>query len=689
MKKKINFLVAFILTATLLGCNNTNNPTSGTSTSPAPTTTSPSETSTITIAEAIEIATQAGSTLTTEKYLISGTIESVSNSEYGNMTVKDETGSLFIYGTWNSDGTLKYGQMSDKPVAGDSVTILGALKSYEGKPEMEDGWIIDFTHNEPDVNLNEYREVLIVDARGKNEGKFKLTGVVAFITYAFGFNPNGFYLVDNTSSIYVYGSQVAQQVEVGNKVTIAGERVNFIAENEATNAAKHNYKGAIQIANPYLLENDNGNNEWNKNWVGKSTVKNLLENKNGFNFTSDIWKVDALVKKVPGNGFVNYYINDIDGVTGSYVYTACNGSDFEYLDEFDGKICTVYLSIINYKSTASDLIARFIPILVKDENYSFDLSKSTEYALDYHAKDQFLDVYQADPALEVITLVKNELIGVDNVTISYESKDTNIAYFETTIEGKVIFHTNEPGTVEISISAKYENTTRTTIKTIKVEDTPEVVSITVAEALATENGTKVIVKGVVASSLVNHTGFYLIDETGAIAVSTTADVLSQLAIGNEVAIEGTKNIYETTNAGVCDQHVIRDATLVVNYMGNHEYSTASFEEKSIEDLITMSKNPSTYNTLKVYKTKAKVCFVDMTRYSNYYITTENGTSEDGILLYTSSGSQYNFLLENVRDQYIEMEVALCDWNNKSTHRACILSIIVNGEKLVNNLNFIY
>ena len=109
----------------------------------------------------------------------------------------------------------------------------------------------------------------------------------------------------------------------------------------------------------------------------------------------------------------------------------------------------------------------------------------------------------------------------------------------------------------------------------------------------------------------------------------------------------------------------------------------------IEDLITMSKNPSTDNTLKVYKTKAKVCFVDMTRYSNYYITTENGTSEDGILLYTSSGSQYNFLLENVRDQYIEMEVALCDWKNKSTHRACILSIIVNEEKLVNNLNFIY
>jgi len=79
MKKKISFLAAILLTTTLLGCNNTNNHTSKTSTSPAPTTTSPSETSTITIAEANEIATQAGSTLTTEKYLISGTIENVQN----------------------------------------------------------------------------------------------------------------------------------------------------------------------------------------------------------------------------------------------------------------------------------------------------------------------------------------------------------------------------------------------------------------------------------------------------------------------------------------------------------------------------------------------------------------------------------------------------------------------------------
>ena len=90
------------------------------------------------------------------------------------------------------------------------------------------------------------------------------------------------------------------------------------------------------------------------------TIKEIMETPLSENMTTNIFKVNALVKKVPGNGFVNYYFNDIDGVTGSYTYTACNGSDFAWLDEFDGKICTVYLSPMNAKSTTSGCIYRFM-----------------------------------------------------------------------------------------------------------------------------------------------------------------------------------------------------------------------------------------------------------------------------------------------------------------------------------------
>lgn len=53
----------------------------------------------------------------------------------------------------------------------------------------------------------------------------KTTGVVARITYATGLIPNGFYIVDETGSIYVYDSQIAARVSIGNTVTIAGKKI--------------------------------------------------------------------------------------------------------------------------------------------------------------------------------------------------------------------------------------------------------------------------------------------------------------------------------------------------------------------------------------------------------------------------------------------------------------------------------
>lgn len=108
-----------------------------------------------------------------------------------------------------------------------------------------------------------------------------------------------------------------------------------------------------------------------------------------------------MIKKVPGTGFVNYYIHDLDDKTGSYVYTMCNGSDFAYLDEFDGKICTVYLSPINAKSTDSGCFFRFMPIDVIDEGFVFDLKDTAEFIVEYYGIDQFIDTYTGDPNAQI------------------------------------------------------------------------------------------------------------------------------------------------------------------------------------------------------------------------------------------------------------------------------------------------
>ena len=72
----------------------------------------------ITIAQAIKLAREAGENGTSEMYLVTGRIDEVSNAQYGAMTIKDETGELFVYGVYGKDQKTPYSEFDEKPVAG-------------------------------------------------------------------------------------------------------------------------------------------------------------------------------------------------------------------------------------------------------------------------------------------------------------------------------------------------------------------------------------------------------------------------------------------------------------------------------------------------------------------------------------------------------------------------------------------
>ncbi|MBQ6817873.1 MAG: InlB B-repeat-containing protein [Bacilli bacterium] len=633
----------------------------------------------ITVAEAISLANAAGETGTTESYYIYGVIESVSNPTYGEMTISDETGSIYVYGTYDANGEKRYSELDDKPVAGDEVVLYGPFKMYKGTPEMAKGWIKDFKHAEVEIDPSEYPAKTIKEARSlEDESKVTLEGVVAYITYANGLIPNGFYLVDSTAAIYVYG-EIAASVNVGNKVKIAGEKIHYL--DSAAQGNTFGYPGALQIAGAVVLENDKGNNEFDKTWISDSTVKEIMDTDPSEDITSNIYKVNALIKKDVKPGFVNYYINDLDGKTGSYVYTQCNGSDFEWLDEFDQKICTVYLSPLNAKVSDAGCIYRFIPVAVSFDNYQFNEADAAQFALDYYAVDQFLDLYKSDPNLEVITSVSNELLGFSDVTLTYEAADTKIINFNN-VDGKVVMNALMNGTTDIIIIATYKTYTARADVTVNIDLLGDVDAMTVKECLDSENNTECTVKGIVASSLVNQKGFYLIDETGVIAVRTTDDVLADLQVGHEVIMKGTKVVYESSK-GLTQQICLLDSELVINYYGEHQYSKASFDStKTLEDLTKLSTDE--FHTTQVYVLQVKVEFVEAQYYSNCYVKSEDGNVQ--MLLYTSNGSQYNWL-KDLAGKVVTVEMCLCDWNNKSEWRGCILSI-TDGETTLNNtLNF--
>ena len=637
----------------------------------------------ITIAEALELAAEAGTEGTAERYYVYGVIEEVENSTYGSMTIKDETGSIYVYGVYGKDETTRYDALDEKPVAGDEVVLYGKLKTYGETQEMDRGYLQAYTHVEVEIDDSDYAPKTVLEARKAEVGeKVKLTGVVARITYAYGMVPNGFYIVDNTNSIYVYGKDAAASVKIGNTVTVIGEKTYYILENEISAAEKHGYQGCCQIQNAIVLENDKKVSDFDKSWVQETTIKDIMETGLENNITTTIYKVNSLVKKVPGSGFVNYYFDDLDGVTGSYTYTSCSGSDFAWLDEFDGKVCTVYLSVINAKATAGGCVYRFVPILVTDENYKFDLKDAADFAIKYYVADQFLSTYEADPELEVLTTVENDLIGLTGVKVEYSSSNEKVAYFEE-VEGKLYFHAGEAGKAVITVTATYEEYKSSKEIEITVDAPVEYETITVKEAINTPDDTEVIVRGVVLSSLVNQNGFYLIDETGVIAVTGLKEDIALLSVGDEVIVKGTKDHKVKEGYTGAGQINIYNSTILVNYYGNHDYSNSTFiTGKTVEEFHELDCNED--HSTEIYVLKAIVIFEDKGYYTNCKLTSLDGSVS--ITLYSSSAKQYSFL-EPFSGKEVEVELAACNWNSKTYYAGCVVSVTYDGQKVMNTLNF--
>lgn len=628
----------------------------------------------ISIEKALELCGEAGN-VTTEKYYIRGTIESITNPAYGAMVITDGTHSISVY------NTAGYADMEDKPYKGDEVLLHCILQNYNGTKEIKAADLIEFRHAETTVDESKYAEMSIADAREAAEGTLvKVDGVVAQITYANGKIPAGVILVDETSSIYVYDGNIAGRAKIGNTVTLLASKTWWILEDESGHAQKFGYKGCCQLDSATLVSISDDVKDFNKSWIQESTVKEILDTPVSTDITTKIFKVNALVSKVPGTGFTNYYFNDLDGETGSYTYTQCNGSDFAWLDQFDGKICTVYLMALNAKASAAGCVYRFLPVAVSDDGFVFDTAKAAEFAVKYYGVDQFQSTYSGNPELEVVTSVSSDLLGFENAKLSYSSSDNKVVTFMP-VNGKWQMHCLSSGTATVTITGSYGGQTYS--ETVEISATiakEEVKAPTVSETIAKEVGAEVTVKGIVGPSLVNKVGFYLIDDTGIIAVLTDEATMATLQIGHEVVLSGVRHL--NTKDAAYGQTCIKDAKVVTNNYGSHDYSTSFFvTDKTITDIYNL--NVGTDYTTTVYVAKATVVVEENQYYTNILLS--DGTSK--LRLYCSSAKQYNWL-KAFAGQEVTVEVAACNWNSKNYYTGCVLAVRnADGTKTYNELNF--
>lgn len=520
--------------------------------------------------------------------------------------------------------------------------------------------------------------VPIFVVRAADDGtEVRTTGVVAKITYSYGLVPSGFILADAADAIYVYSPEIAAQVKEGNIITIYGTKTHWILENEQANAVTFGYRGCCQIVDAVIEDNDGGNSLFPTENIPETTVKAIIDTPVTEDITSRIYKVTALVKKVEGTGFTNYYVNDLDGNTGSYVYTQCSGSDFSWLDEFDGKICTVYLTALNAKSTSSGCVWRFLPVAVMDESFDVSTVNVAEHVANYYGVPQFQSSYTGDPALELITDVSSDLLNFYGASLTYSSDNEAVISFENNV-----MHCNAPGTANITVTGSYDGKTHSETITITVSENEEVSSLTVSEAIASAVGETVTVRGIVGPSLVNRTGFYLIDDEALIAVTTDEATMDTLTIGDEVILTGLRDRFHDGSGNHAGQTAVTGCTVVSNYYGGHDYCTDFFVTgKTLADFYKLDAAQD-YSTT-VFVLNATVDVVE----TNYYTKIQLKDGSTTVSLYCSSANQYSFL-KAYAGQEVTVEIAACNWNDKSFWAGCVLAVrLDDGTKDINALNF--
>ena len=336
---------------------------------------------------------------------------------------------------------------------------------------------------------------------------------------------------------------------------------------------------------------------------------------------------------------------------------------------------------MNAKSTATDCYFRFLPVAVYDEGFVFDVAKAPQHVVEYYGVGQFLPEYTGNPLAELSTSVSSPLLGFDNVELSYTSDNENVVYFTTETPGTVVLNCKGKGTANVTITATHNGNSYSETVSITVSASEEIEADKVIDAIEAENNTSVTIVGIVGPSLVNQTGFYLIDETGAIAVRVNASAFEGLEIGQKIVVTGTRSITKEGGGQIC----IDNAEIVANYYGKVDYSTESFiKNMTIEEIKAIQDSPEA--TTNVFVVTAVVQKTSKQQGSYTNVTFNVG----GILLYTGSAKQYSwiesFFAEGETEATLTIELALCDWNAKGL-KGCILSVITEDGKVYNELNF--
>ena len=193
----------------------------------------PAADSTLTIADAVALAaTKDHNVYTAGKYYVSGVIDEIVSTKYGNMYIKDAEGNrLYIYGTYTADGVTRYDAMNPQPQVGDTVTVYGVLGQYNSSIQMKSGWVTKLEQVAPEVppvNPDEPDEPIVepetpaTSSTTISPADFGLANATDFSQYTSGdVTISAAKGGDETNGPKYYDSGTSLRIYTGNVFTIA------------------------------------------------------------------------------------------------------------------------------------------------------------------------------------------------------------------------------------------------------------------------------------------------------------------------------------------------------------------------------------------------------------------------------------------------------------------------------------
>ena len=242
---------------------------------------------------------------TIEKYLVQGVITEVKNATYGNVMISDGTNSLYVYGLYSADGSVRYDAMETKPVVGDTITVMGVLGQYNDTVQLKNGWLQELVPGEggdtpvdpedpevPSTNL------VVVDPVVGTAYKFGMVqGNLNNAIYYLVGGMDGYYLATTTDAsaaldvyleettggyyLYCYVNEVKTYINV----VVSGTHVNGAYEATASTVYTYDTEKQTLVVNVTVADDTSKTGDY---WFGTrndktyDTVGPCLVSYNGF-----------------------------------------------------------------------------------------------------------------------------------------------------------------------------------------------------------------------------------------------------------------------------------------------------------------------------------------------------------------------------------------------------------------------